>query len=294
MHYAINHTTRYRYARPVLLGPHLFRLRPRSDGTQHVTAFRVRVQPRPKGWSEYLDLDGNAVVRAWFDGVTDSLTVATTFSVETLRTNPFDFLLESSANTLPPAPDPGRDAALSPYRMRAEPDATVTDYAVALQREAQGQTVPFLTLLCRRIAERSVPGVRLEGDPQPAAFTLRERTGACRDLSVLFIDACRAVGLAARFVSGYFGGPTAADRRYLHAWAEVYLPGAGWRGFDPLQGLAVADRHVAVAASAHPRDAAPIDGSLRNDGPPAALDAEVSIEESSDGGGSGQQQQQSA
>jgi len=291
MHYAITHTTRYRYARPVLLGPHLFRLRPRSDGTQHVTAFRLRVQPRPRGWSEHLELDGNGVVRAWFDGMTDSLTVATVFSVETLRTNPFDFLLEPCANTLPPVPDPERELALAPYRVRADADATVTDFAEALQREAQSQTVPFLTLLCRRIAERSVPAVRLEGDPQPAAFTLRERTGACRDLSVLFIDACRAVGLAARFVSGYFGGPTAADRRYLHAWAEVYLPGAGWRGFDPLQGLAVADRHVAVAASAHPRDAAPIDGSLRNDGTTATLDADVSIEERAAGGGSGQQQQ---
>src|SRR5262245_36771291 len=143
MYFAVSHTTRYRYPRPVLLGPHLFRLRPRSDGTQQVTGFRIRVLPRPKGWSEYLDLDGNAVVRAWFDGLTESLTVASTFTVETLRTNPFDFLLEPSATTLPPAADAERDGALAPYRLRAEPDAAVTDFAGSLQREAQAETVPF-------------------------------------------------------------------------------------------------------------------------------------------------------
>jgi transglutaminase-like putative cysteine protease len=138
--------------------------------------------------------------------------------------------------------------------------------------------VPFLSALSRRIAERCRPAIRLQGDPQPPAFTLREGTGACRDLSVLFIDACRAVGLAARFVSGYYGGPSAADRRYLHAWAEVFLPGAGWRGFDPLQGLAVADRHVAVAAGAQPRDAAPITGTLGGGDTPADLEVDLKIE----------------
>jgi transglutaminase-like putative cysteine protease len=294
MRFAVIHTTRYRYVRPVLLGPHLFRLRPRSDGTQQVLDFRVRVQPRPKGWSEGLDLDGNAVARAWFDGVTESLTVVSTFGLETLRTNPFDFLLEPAADALPAAADAARDAALAVYRVRVEPDPAVTDFAVALCGEAQRQTVPFLTLLCRRIAERSRPTVRLEGDPQPPAYTLRERTGACRDLAVLFIDACRAVGLAARFVSGYFGGATAVDRRYLHAWAEVYLPGAGWRGFDPLQGLAVADRHIAVAAAAHPRDAAPIDGSLRSGDITASLDVDVQIDGGATDSGSGQRQHQSA
>jgi len=279
MQFTVTHTTRYRYPRPVLLGPHTFRLRPRSDGTQRVLDFRLRVQPRPLGWSEELDLDGNAVARAWFDGLTDSLTVASTFTIETLRINPFDFLLAPGTTTVPPAADPAHDTALLAYRTRAAADESVTAFAEALRREAQGQTIPFLTLLCRRIAERSRPAIRLEGEPQSPAFTLRERTGACRDLAVLFIEACRAVGLGARFASGYYTGQPAADRRYLHAWAEVFLPGAGWRGFDPLLGLAVADCHVAVAAAAEPHAAAPIDGSLRGSDERATLEVEVAIDE---------------
>ncbi len=262
MRFAVTHSTRYRYTRPVLLGPHVFRLRPRSDGSQRLIDFRVRVQPRPVGWSECVDLEGNAVAHAWFDVLTESLTVISTFTVETLRTNPYDFLVEPSAMTLPNPDIDDENPALAAYRRRPQADQSVTVFADAVRREVGGQTVAFLSTLVRRIAERSQPAIRIEGDPQTPAYTLREGTGACRDLAVLFIDCCRAVGLPARFVSGYYGGATTVDCRYLHAWAEVFLPGAGWRGFDPLQGLAAADQHVAVAANAQPRGAAPIDGSL--------------------------------
>jgi transglutaminase-like putative cysteine protease len=162
--------------------------------------------------------------------------------------------------------------------VRRDPDDSVTSFAESVRREVHAKTIPFLTTLNQRIAQRCRPAVRLEGDPQSPAFTLREGTGACRDLAVLFIDACRAVGLAARFVSGYYGGPTQVEQRYLHAWAEVFLPGAGWRGFDPLQGLAVADQHVPVAAAATPQAAAPIDGSLRRSGVAATLDVDLQID----------------
>jgi transglutaminase-like putative cysteine protease len=294
MRFAVSHSTRYRYSRPVMLGPHVFRVRPRCDGSQRLLDFRVRVQPRPVGWSECLDLDGNAVANAWFDVLTESLTVVSTFTVETLRANPYDFLVEPAALTLPDGietpphlrtstpphvlePD-GGDLTLAAYRRRLEPDDAVTAYAARLRSEAGGQTVPFLSLLAERIAERSRALIRIEGDPQPPAYTLREGTGACRDLAVLYIDCCRAVGLAARFVSGYYGGAAAAEHRYLHAWAEVFLPGAGWRGFDALQGVAVAEEHVAVAANSQPRGAAPIDGSLHSAQASSRLEVELHID----------------
>jgi transglutaminase-like putative cysteine protease len=90
--------------------------------------------------------------------------------------------------------------------------------------------------------------------------------GSCRDFTVLFMEACRAVGLAARFVSGYEEGDSTVLERDLHAWAEVYIPGGGWRGFDPTHGLAVADRHVALVASAFPQFTAPVTGSTQEGG----------------------------
>jgi transglutaminase-like putative cysteine protease len=170
------------------------------------------------------------------------------------------------------------ERALAPYQQRFHPDESVTAFAKSVQRDANDQTLPFVTALARRIAERSQPTVRLDGDPQSPGLTLSEGVGACRDLAVLFIDACRAVGLAARFVSGYYVGPVDGDRRYLHAWAEVFLPGAGWRGFDPLQGIAVADQHIAVAAAAHPSGAAPISGTLRGVSSVVSPEVELQIE----------------
>ena len=126
-----------------------------------------------------------------------------------------------------------------------------------------------------RVAIRPLLGTRVTPNH---LTTLRLATGACRDLAVLFIDSCRAVGLPARFVSGYHCGQAPANRRYLHAWAEVFLPGAGWRGFDPLQGIAVADQHIAVAASAHPRAAAPISGSLNSAATAAHLEVDLRID----------------
>ena len=112
----------------------------------------------------------------------------------------------------------------------------------------------------------------------PPRVTLEKGQGACRDLAVLFVAACRALGFGARFVSGYHQGHSEPMRRDLHAWAEVYLPGGGWRGYDPSLGLAVADRHVAVAAGTRPDQAAPISGSFRGTGVSSRMRAEIRME----------------
>ncbi len=122
----------------------------------------------------------------------------------------------------------------------------------------------FLTRLTQLIPEKCVYQQRLEGMPYPAAVTLSKQTGTCRDFTVLFMAVCRAVGLAARFVSGYQEGDLENTSHDLHAWAEVYVPGGGWRGFDPTLGLAVSNRHVAIAAAANPKDAAPVSGTLQS------------------------------
>jgi transglutaminase-like putative cysteine protease len=127
--------------------------------------------------------------------------------------------------------------------------------------------VAFLTNLNWYLYESFGHTIRGEGPAHPPEVTLRERQGTCRDLAVLFCAACRLVGIAARFVSGYEREAATQPQAYMHAWAEAYLPGGGWRGYDPTQGLAVSKSHVAVAAAADPSLAAPITGTYRGAAP---------------------------
>ncbi len=145
----------------------------------------------------------------------------------------------------------------------AIPRDTVRAFAEPISRDAGDSVLPFLNALNSELFERFGHDIRDHGPAHPPERTLGERSGTCRDLAVLFCAACRAMRIPARFVSGYALGAESEDRADLHAWAEVYLPGGGWRGYDPAQGLAVATSHVAVAAAADPEMAAPVSGTYR-------------------------------
>lgn len=267
MRIRISHITRYVYDRPVALDGHLLRLRPRCDGTQIVEAFHLHVHPTPVTFSDWLDLDGNATRSAWFAGTTQSLTVASSCVVESLRENPFDFILEPRATSLPIQWTVAELAALPRYRQPAASSAELERLVYQVRHESGGLSSFFVTALAARIHELCRTARRPRGWPRPATETLREREGACRDLAMLYVEACRVAGVPARFVSGYHlplvEEIRGEDRRELHAWAEVYLPGAGWRGFDPSTGLATSDRYVTVASGADPGAAAPISGTFR-------------------------------
>lgn len=267
MHYQISHTTTYHYSQAVSLQPHVVRLRPRSDGTQTLTSFSLLVSPSPQQQSQVIDLEGNNTSKIWFPPVpTPSLTVQVLSQVETHRTNPFDYLLEPWAIKLPIDYPSSLLLQLQPYLATqqgnfASPiDPVVTQMAQEICQQVNGVTDQFLTELNQQIYKTCQYTLRETGEPAPAGLTWTQQRGSCRDFTVLFMEACRVMGLAARFVSGYQEGDPDTSDRHLHAWAEVYLPGAGWRGFDPTQGLVVADRHIALAASAIPRYAAPITG----------------------------------
>jgi transglutaminase-like putative cysteine protease len=138
--------------------------------------------------------------------------------------------------------------------------------AQEISPQVNGNTVAFLSELNQRIYQTCQHSIRETGSPLPAGITWTSQAGSCRDFTVLFMEVCRAIGLAARFVSGYQEGDLDSNDQHLHAWAEVYLPGAGWRGYDPTQGLAVADRHIALVASPIAQAAAPISGSFQQPG----------------------------
>lgn len=263
MRIAVTHSTIYRYDSPVFLEPHTIRLRPRNDAAQRLISFALDITPAPVGQAECLDQDGNVTVEAWFDQPTAELTVNSQFTVETLRDNPFAFLVRRGMGELPLAYSEPLAEAVKPYCQAGRPNGAVHDFAAALAEASGGRTLDFLTALNRRIAGEFAYVTRRHGPPQPAEITLTECRGSCRDFALLFAAACRAVGLAARFVSGYDLSAEHRDPSDMHAWAEVYLEGGGWRGYDPSSGLAVAASHVAVAAAAEPVLAAPITGTYR-------------------------------
>lgn len=275
----ISHVTRYKYDKEVFLEPHTVRLRPKSNAAQRLVGFNMEVSPEPDGKADIVDLSGNDGASLWFTGTHDSLTIRTESVVETLRTNPFDYVVtDESVATLPAEYLDYRNTSLMLYRTRSsEPDGKIDSFVDSLIDEADDDTLRFLSVLNSRIYSGFEQVHRKEGAPFLPEVTLAARKGACRDLAVLFIEACRAVGLAARFVSGYRVTGETDGERELHAWAEVYLPGGGWRGYDPSEGLAVADSHVVVSSGASPADAAPVTGSYRGTKVSVAAEFEIDI-----------------
>ncbi|GAB7079656.1 transglutaminase family protein [Megalodesulfovibrio paquesii] len=293
MRLQIIHRTVYRFSGPVFLEPHTLRLTPRGDPAQRLERFSLAISPSPQASGMVLDAFGNTVHRCWFLGLTDTLELHTESVVQTLRDNPFDFLgepLESLAGT--------REwEALAPSLARtfhAPEDVAAVSTLVQDAIHAAGlEPMAFCAALCSQLHGRLEKVARPEAGVLPPQAVLGSGQAACRDMALLFMDCCRAVGLPARFVSGYqlpaldpddnctgaSTGASSAGTRELHAWAEVYLPGGGWRGFDPTHGLLAADRHVAVAAAPHWEDAMPVTGSYRGTGVHAVLEHEVQVRE---------------
>jgi transglutaminase-like putative cysteine protease len=281
MHFTIRHHTHYRYSHPVRLGLQRLRFHPRDDGAQRVIDHQLNITPTPLGRNEHLDLEGNRVTQVWFEDETDHFDIEVTMQVETLRHNAFDFILAREAAVLP-IDHEHDDLCARAYLERIEPDDAVTAFAAELSLAAKRETLGFLDRLNRQLFAEFTQTHRDRGAPQSPAFTLQSRRGACRDLAVLFVDCSRAEGIAARFASGYQKGNLRSERRHLHAWPEVYLPGAGWRGFDPTHGEAVADTHVTIAAAAHSRDTLPVSGIFSGEGASSTLDYTVEIQVSED------------
>jgi transglutaminase-like putative cysteine protease len=261
----VDHSTVYHYDGEVHQEPHTFRLTPRTDASQRLIRHELEITPAPSGRSNCLDHDGNVVVEAWFSGPMTELAVRSSFEVETLRENPFDFFFGGADFGEP------LRSALGPY-LQGNGSPAVEAFAATI---ANRDTLEFIAELNRAIFEGFEHTIRDEGPAESPETTLALRSGTCRDLAVLYCEVCRSVGIPARFVSGYEASQQ--ERRDMHAWAEVYLQGGGWRGYDPSQGLAVATSHVAVAAAADPRLAAPASGTYRGTAQ-ARMDYRIEIE----------------
>ena len=279
MNYNIIHTTTYTYTQPVDLAPHIIRLRPRSDAFQTLHSFSIEVFPEPAGRSNIVDLGGNDIIKLWFKQKTEKLSIKASSHVQTHCTNPFNYLLEPWALELPIVDYPiSMFAHLQPYLQSNFVDPIIAQLAQKVWNSSDPGIVAFLNTLNQRIYQTCQHVVRETGAPLPPGVTWTQQFGSCRDLAVVFITACQAMGIASRFVSGYREGDLSPQQRELHAWAEVYLPGAGWRGYDPTEGLAVSDRHIALVADAVPRHTMPVTGSFQGTDAKSQMNYTLSIE----------------
>ncbi len=282
MLFQIRHSLLYRYGRPVFLEPMTVRLSPRRDVTQRLLAHQLNVQAPASGACEVVEADGNDAWMLWFEAERDQLELVVAMEVETLRTNPFDWILTGAdQQRLPVNYGEAEQLSLAPYLAAAHPAiaAPVAAWAAALAQQVEGDTLAFLMLLAATTHRDFHHIGRLDGDPLTANATLQSRQGACRDTAMLYVEACRSLGLAARFVSGYsMHHPPEVTEHELHAWAEVYLSGGGWRGYDPSLGLAVADGHLVLAAAPDHRLAAAVSGSYRGTGVSSKLDYAIDLQ----------------
>ena len=273
MKISVEHSTVYRYDSAVHLEPQTFRLRPRMTNTQRLTDFEIQITPAPKGSTECLDQDGNLALNAWFDAYTTEMSVVNRFTVEMLRENPFDYVIIGESLSLPLWYREPLSAALASYRDCTHVSDSVQQYAKTAAGEHRN-ALTFLSGLSGQIYGAFRQVVRPQGAPWQSGQTLSQMEGSCRDLAVLFCDICRVMGIAARFVSGYECASAGQSDSWMHAWAEVYLPGVGWRGYDPSRGIAVTNGHVAVAAAFDYDLASPIAG-LYTGGSASRMDASI-------------------
>ncbi len=272
MRFSVRHDTLYRYSTPVRLAPHLLRLTPRAERVR-MLASHLTVQPVPAGRQESVDRFGNQITQVSFDGLSDLLRVESYFDLEIFAPTP---LKDSGLPRLPWLYRP--QSMPADYWREDRQDPAVQNFAETLASESGWAALPFLDHLSQTLFRRFHRNIRIEGAAQAPPHTLTTGRGACRDLTVLFMAACRSLGIAARFVSGYQAHAETADReRHLHAWPEVFLPDAGWRGFDPTHGIAVTDGHVALCAAPDQAATMPIEGGFYGNGVTATLDYRVRI-----------------
>lgn len=263
MRFEIEHQITYAYNKPVFQEPCKLYLIPRSDGYQRSLDFSLSVKPKPQLGCFNTDLYGNVCYEAVFNELSEKYEIKAKSTVETLKNNPFDYYVNTEDLTLPIKPK-RCGSALREYYLKADGvNAEITAWSNDILKASNSKTVDFLINLTRALHEAFALESRLEEGVFTPATTFSKRAGSCRDITLLMIHILRTLNVPARFVSGYYEADPGEAEKDLHAWVEVYLEGAGWRGYDPSNGIAVQDRHVALASSAEPGEIFPVMGSYR-------------------------------
>ena len=293
IHVALRHRTHYRYDRRVTLGPQLVRLRPAPHSRTRILSYSLRVRPEKHFVNWQQDPQSNYAARLVFEQPTRELLVEVDLVAEMAVLNPFDFFLEPGAERFPFVYDSSLDHELAPFQRCCWLTPHFSRYLTVLRRDLLGEvkrrtkrqrvalpedlkqpTNDFIVAINQRLWKDIRYIIRLESGVQTPEETLTRMSGSCRDSAWLLCQLLRHFGLAARFVSGYLiqlkpdvkslDGPSGAEKDFtdLHAWCEVFLPGAGWIGLDPTSGLLAGEGHIPLACAPDPSSAAPITGAV--------------------------------
>ncbi|MSU61672.1 MAG: transglutaminase family protein [Pedosphaera sp.] len=293
IHVALHHKTRYKYDRLVTLGPQVVRLRPAPHSRTRILSYSLKIKPEKHYINWQQDPQSNYAARLVFEQPTREFCVEVDLVAEMSVLNPFDYFLEPSAQKFPFAYDPALDHELAPFQRKCWLTLSFSKYLTELRRDLIGEvkrrtkqerlampdsekqpTNDFLVAINQRLWKDIKYTIRMEAGVQTPEETLTMMSGSCRDSAWLLVQLLRHFGLAARFVSGYLiqlkpdvkslDGPSGAGKDFtdLHAWTEVYLPGAGWIGLDPTSGLLAGEGHIPLACTPDPSSAAPISGGV--------------------------------
>lgn len=268
---AIKHTTHYQFDHFINVSPHIIRLKPAPHCRTPIISYSLNISPKKHFINWQQDPFGNFLARVVFPERTNCLSIEVEVIADLVVINPFDFFLEESAETFPFSYSQEELKSLSPYLEKLPKTTLLSDFIAKINQDPT-PTNTFLVELNQQVQSHIDYAVRMEPGVQTPEETLQKKRGSCRDSAWLLIQVLRHLGLAARFTSGYLvqlkqdekplEGPagTEADFTDLHAWCEVYLPGAGWVGLDPTSGLFAGEGHIPLASTPSPSSAAPITG----------------------------------
>lgn len=274
----VNHTLFYTYDETVSLTPHYLYLTPKVSPYQELISHKLEVSPSPSLQVKNLDTEGNIQHIIYVNEPCNYFKISSEIIIESQEFNPFNFVyFPFEAQNLPFAYLEEEKLLLRPYLFNEGITTLIHQTAREIAANANWNTAQFLHDVCEFVRHTMRYEARLEGSAYDPEKTLLDRCGSCRDFSVLMIALCKSMRIAARFVSGYcFGSERQAHE--LHAWVEAYLPGGGWRGFDPTEGSSVNENYVALARSAQPDLINPVTGTYKSKTPVSStLKANVDI-----------------
>lgn len=263
----INHLTHYEYSSVISLGIHKLYLQPQFRTYLSVSSQSLTISPQPSGLGDRIDLTGNNYKQTWFNAPTDFLKIQSELLIESKEFNPFGFIIDpaflkkpmESGKPVFSYPSESSDL-ISPF-VRLTEFASAADILDSTWKESSGIT-DWLARLTNLIYQNWTHIIRHEENIWDPGFTFSNKGGSCRDLAWMEMMMLRQAGLATRFVSGYAFNPNLDDGHELHAWLEVYLPGAGWIGLDPSLGLLTDHHYIPLATHPEPRQTLPVQGTF--------------------------------